>query len=214
MKVKPMPLESAPNSIVYIVDDDPLIRESSTRMFASLEMTAIAFADPQLFLDHQREDLPSCLILDYKMPGINGLELQEQLVARQDDLPIIFLTAHGDIPTSVKAVRSGAIDFLTKPVERQVLLECVRKAIDWHIRHRAEKAELREIRRRVDTLTPREHQVMQLAVEGLLNKQIAKRLGITERTVKQHRHQMLQKMGTTSIACLARQCERAKVDLR
>jgi FixJ family two-component response regulator len=208
-----MPLESTSKSIVYIVDDDPLIRESSKRLFSSFDMIAETFANAQQFLDHHREDLPGCLILDYQMPEKNGLELQQELIARKDDLPIIFLTAHGDIPTSVKAIRSGAVDFLTKPVEQQVLLESVRKAIDWHIQHRALGAEVRDTHRRIKSLTPREYQVMQLAIEGLLNKQIAKQLGIAERTVKEHRHQVMKKMGTSSIARLAQLCERAKADL-
>ena len=117
-----MTSHSSPKSTVYIVDDDPLIRESLTRMFTSLEMNACAFADAQQFLEHDREDLPACLILDFQMPGKNGIQLQQELISRGDDLPIIFLTAHGDIPMSVKAVRSGALDFLTKPVEQQDLL--------------------------------------------------------------------------------------------
>ena len=207
-----MASHSTPKSIVYIVDDDPLIRESLTRMFTSLGMDVSTFADARQFLDHDREDLPGCLILDYQMPGQNGIELQEELIARQDDLPIIFLTAHGDIPTSVKAVRSGAVDFLTKPVEQQVLLRSVRNAIQWHIQHRDETAALRDFRQQVATLSPREYQVMLLAVEGLLNKQIARRLGITERTVKEHRGQVMKKTGTQSIAQLARLCERAGIE--
>ncbi len=207
-----MASDSTPKSVLYIVDDDPLIRESLTRMFKSLGMEVSAFADAPQFLDHPREDLPGCLILDYQMPGQNGIELQAELKARHDDLPIIFLTAHGDIPTSVKAVRSGAVDFLTKPVGQQVLLQKVREAIQWHIQHRDETAVLRDFRQRVGTLSPREYQVMLLAVEGLLNKQIARRLGITERTVKEHRGQVMKKTDTQSIAQLARLCERAGIE--
>lgn len=207
-----MPSPSSSHAIVYIVDDDSLIRESITRMFVSLDINVCAFENAQQFLDYHREDVPGCLILDYKMPGMDGLELQEELVARQDDLPIVFLTAHGDIPTSVNAVRSGAADFLTKPVEQQVLLQSVSSAIDWHVQHRNSVADVRDFRQRVDTLTPREHQVMLLAVEGLLNKQIGKRLGITERTVKEHRHQVMKKTGAPSIAQLARLCERSGIE--
>ena len=181
-------------------------------MFTSLGMDVSTFADARQFLDHDREDLPGCLILDYQMPGQNGIELQEELIARHDDLPIIFLTAHGDIPMSVKAMRSGAVDFLTKPVGQQVLLRSVRNAIQWHIQHRDEKAAVRDFRRHVDTLSPREFEVMLLAVEGLLNKQIARRLEITERTVKEHRGQVMKKTGTQSIAQLARLCERAGIE--
>lgn len=206
-----MPSNSSPKSIVYIVDDDPLIRESLTRMFTSLGMDVSTFADARQFLDHQREDIPGCLILDYQMPGRNGIQLQEELIARHDDLPIIFLTAHGDIPTSVQAVRSGAVDFLVKPVTQRVLLQRVREAIEWHVQHRDENAAVRDFRQQVDTLSPRECQVMLLAVEGLLNKQIARRLGITERTVKEHRGQVMKKTGTQSIAQLVRLCERSGI---
>ena len=207
-----MAAHSTPKSIVYIVDDDHLIRQSLTRMFRSLGMAVSAFADARQFLDYDREDLPGCLILDHRMPGQNGIELQEELIARQDELPIIFLTAHGDIPTSVKAVRSGAVDFLTKPVEQQTLLRSVRSAIQWHSQHRDEAAAIRDFRQQVDTLSQREFQVMLLAVEGLLNKQIASRLGITQRTVKEHRGRVMKKTGALSIAQLARLCERAGIE--
>lgn len=206
-----MTSHSSIESIVYIVDDDPLIRESLTRMFTSLGMTARAFADSGQFLEFDRDELPACLILDFQMPGKNGLQLQEELASRNDDLPIIFLTAHGNIPRSVKAVRSGALDFLTKPVKQQVLLRSVRNAIQWHREHLDDAAAIREFRRQVNTLSEREHQVMLLAVDGLLNKQIARRLGITERTVKEHRGQVMKKTGTQSIAMLARLCERAGI---
>ena len=207
-----MASSSTPESILYIVDDDPLVRESLTRMFTSLGMVVSAFADARQFLDHDQEDLPGCLILDYQMPGQNGIELQEELIARDDDLPIIFLTAHGDIPMSVKAMRSGAVDFLTKPVGQQVLLRSVQNAIQWHVQHRDKKAAVRDFRRQVATLSPREYQVMLLAVEGLLNKQIARRLEITEHTVKEHRSQVMKKTDTESIAQLARLCERAGIE--
>ena len=200
-----------PEAIVYIVDDDPLIRESLSRMFASRGVDVAAFVGAQQFLEHDLKDRPGCLVLDYQMPETNGLELQAELNARHIDVPIIFLTAHGDIPTSVKAVRSGAVDFLTKPVDQEQLLQTVRKAIEWHARHRAETRELREFRSLVDSLSPREHQVMVLAVEGLLNKQIARRLGITERTVKEHRGRVMKRTGVKSIAQLARMCEKLRI---
>ena len=206
-----MPSPPLPEATVYIVDDDPLIRESLKRMFSSLGGHVAIFADARQFLDHELEDLPGCLILDFKMPGQNGIELQQELIARQVDLPIIFLTAHGDIPTSVQAVRSGAVDFLTKPVEQQVLLRSVQKAIQWHHQHRKEMASLRDFHRKVGNLSERERHVMLLAVEGLLNKQIARRLGITERTVKEHRGRVMRKTGIESIAQLARLCERAGI---
>lgn len=207
MKESPSPLKA----IIYIVDDDPLIRQSLTRMFRSLGMDSLAFADPREFLNHTREDLPGCLILDFQMPGQNGIELQQELVSRHDDLPIIFLTAHGDIPTSVQAVRAGAVDFLTKPVPQQILLQAIHNALQQHAEHRDEAAALRSFRRRVESLSPREFQVMLLATEGLLNKQIASRLSITERTVKEHRGRIMRKTGVQSIAQLARLCERVGI---
>jgi FixJ family two-component response regulator len=180
-------------------------------MFTSLDMQVAAFASARQFLEHEREDVPGCLILDFQMPDQNGIELQEELIARQNDLPIVFLTAHGDIPTSVKAVRSGAVDFLIKPVEQPILLQKVREAIQWHRLYREEAAAVRQFRQQVDSLTERERHVMLLAVEGLLNKQIARRLGIKERTVKEHRGRVMKKMATQSIAQLARLCERAGI---
>lgn len=206
-----MQTQSAPKAIVYVVDDDPLICKSLARMFASLGIDAVTFSDARQFLDHAREDRPGCLILDYQMPGKNGIELQDDLIAQQDDLPIIFLTAHGNIPTSVQAMRSGAVDFLTKPVEQQVLLQSVHKAIEWHVQHREQLTEMRKFRQQLESLSQREYQVMMLAIEGLLNKQIARRMNITERTVKAHRSQVMKKTETVSIAHLARLCERAGI---
>ncbi len=206
-----MTAEMTSDSVVYIVDDDPLVRRALTRTFKSLELQVAAFASAREFLDSDREDLPGCLILDVHMPDQTGIELQAELIARQVDLPIIFLTAHGDIPMTVKAIRSGAVDFLTKPVDQHQLVRTVRESIDRHAHQREESAALREFRQRVDSLSKREYQVMTLAVAGMLNKQIASRLGITERTVKEHRGRVMKKTGTTSIAKLARLCEKAGV---
>ncbi len=209
-----MSFDFTSDATVYIVDDDPLIRESSARMFSSLGIQVRTFASGSEFLEHRRQAEFGCIILDYQMPGTDGLELQEELAAREDDLPIIFLTAHGDIPTSVKAMKSGAIDFLTKPVDRRTLLNCVEQAIAWHKKHRAEHADRQNALRQIAKLTPREFQVMRLAIEGLLNKQIAKRLGIAERTVKLHRQNMMRKMNSDSLISIARLWDRVKEDFR
>ena len=199
------------NAIVYIVDDDPLVRDALTRMFKALQLRVAAFASPREFLDSPREDLPACLILDVQMPGQTGIELQQQLVAGDIDLPIIFLTAHGDIPMTVQAMQSGAVNFFTKPVAQDQLVPAVREAIERHASQLEENGTLRAFRQRVESLSQREHQVLTLAIAGLLNKQIASRLGITERTVKEHRGRVMKKTGIQSIAELARLCERAGI---
>jgi FixJ family two-component response regulator len=207
-----MTLESAAtDAMVYVVDDDPSVRKAMTRMFKSHGMRVEVFASAQEFLDCQRADLPGCLILDVRMPGRTGIELQQELAAHHVDLPIVFMTAHGDIPMTVKAMQTGAVDFLPKPVDEQHLLQTVQSAINRHASGRAEFAELREFRERVDSLSKREREVMMLVISGLLNKQIAKRLGITEDTIKVHRGRVMGKTGVDSLAELARLCERSGI---
>jgi two-component system response regulator FixJ len=199
------------NALVYIVDDDPSVRKAITRMFKSLGMRAASFATAREFMDSEREDGPGCLILDVQMPDQTGIELQEELVARHIDLPIVFLTGHGNIPMTVQAMRSGAVDFLTKPLDQRQLVDTVCQAIEQHARQRTSSAALRRFREKVDALSKREYQVMTLAVGGMLNKQIARRLGITEHTVKVHRGRVMNKTGVSSIAELARLCEKTGI---
>ena len=199
------------NALVYIVDDDPSVRKAITRMFKSLGMRVASFATAREFMDSEREDLPGCLILDVQMPDQTGIELQEELVAHDVDLPIVFLTGHGNIPMTVQAMRTGAVDFLTKPLDQQQLIATVCQAIERHAQQRTTSAALRGFRQRVDSLSKREYQIMTLAVGGLLNKQIARRLGITEHTVKVHRGRVMNKTSANSIAELARLCERAGI---
>ena len=199
------------DAIVYIVDDDPLVRNALIRMFKAVQLRVAAFASPREFLDRPRENVPACLILDVQMPGQTGIELQRQMVAADIDLPIIFLTAHGDIPMTVQAMQSGAVNFFTKPVDQDQLVHAVGEAIERHASQREEMATLRAFRQRVESLSEREHQVLTLAIAGLLNKQIASRLKITERTVKEHRGRVMKKTGVHSIAELARLCERAGI---
>ncbi|MEM9659446.1 MAG: response regulator [Planctomycetota bacterium] len=196
---------------VYVVDDDPLVRSALTRMFIAHRLHVVACEHARDFLECALTEEPSCLVLDVKMPELSGIELQEELVRRNVDLPIVFLTGHGDIPMTVRAMRLGAVDFLTKPVDPDQLCTTVRNAIEKHRERRAESAGLREFRQRAETLSARERQVMNLAVNGLLNKQIASHLGITLRTVKEHRGQVMRKTGVQSIAELARLCERAGI---
>ena len=193
------------------MDDDPSVRKAITRMFKSLGMRVASFATAREFMDSEREDVPGCLILDVQMPDQTGIELQEELVARDVDLPIVFLTGHGNIPMTVQAMRTGAVDFLTKPLDQQQLIATVCQAIERHAQQRTTSAALRGFRQRVDSLSKREYQIMTLAVGGMLNKQIARRLGITEHTVKVHRGRVMNKTGASSIAELARLCERAGI---
>ena len=211
MTAQPASEMNSRDAMIYVVDDDPLIRDALARMFRSIQLRVTTFASAQEFLNSPREDAPSCLVLDVQMPEQTGIELQQQLVAGHIDLPIIFLTGHGDIPTTVKAMRSGAVDFFTKPVDQDQLLRAVREAIKQHAANRENNAVLREFRRRVESLSEREYEVLTLAITGLLNKQIAKRMGITERTVKAHRGRVMEKTDIHSIAELARLCDRAGI---
>jgi FixJ family two-component response regulator len=205
---------SEEDAIVYVVDDDASVRRAMTRLFKSRGLRVAAFANARAFLDHQREDAPGCLILDVQMPGKSGIELQEELVGRPIDLPIVFMTAHGDIPMVVKAMRSGAVDFLPKPVDERQLAETVHQAIERCKHQRQESTAVHAFRRRVDSLSKREFEVMQLVIRGMLNKQIARRLGVTEHTIKVHRGRVMEKTGTKSVAELVRLCERSGLATR
>ena len=199
---------SQSSGIVFVVDDDPSVRKAAARLFRSVPLQVETFENARQFLDFTRPDLPSCLVLDVRMPGLSGIELQEQLAAR-GDLPIVFMTGHGDIPMSVQAIKAGAVDFLPKPVDDEKLLAAVQQAIDTHARKREQNAQLLVFRERMASLTTRERDVMRLVVTGMLNKQIAKKLGITEATVKVHRGRVMEKIGVKSIAELVRLSERA-----
>lgn len=197
-----------PDAIVYVVDDDPSVRKALTRMFKSLGWKVETFSCAREFLDHDRADVPGCLILDVQIPGQTGIELQEDLAAADFDMPILFMTAHGDIPMTVRAMQAGAVDFLPKPVNDEQLLQTVQLAIKRHVRQRQESAAIHDFRRRIDSLSKREHEVMIRVISGMLNKQIAQQLGITEHTVKVHRGRVMGKTGVASVAELVRLCER------
>jgi FixJ family two-component response regulator len=197
--------------IVFVVDDDPSVRKAAARLFRSVGIRTEMFENASDFLDFARPDLPSCLVLDVNMPGLNGIELQKQLSERDGDLPIVFMTGHGDIPMSVQAMKAGAVDFLPKPVHDEQLLAAVRQAIESHAQTRQQFAEVAEFRRRRESLTTREREVMELVVTGMLNKQIASKLGITEATVKVHRGRVMEKTGVVSVAELVRLHERAEL---
>jgi len=190
--------------IVFIVDDDISVRESLELLIQNEGWQAETFASAQDFLNHPRAALPSCLILDVSLPGLNGLELQQRVAAERTDLPIIFITGHGDIPMTVRAMKAGAIEFLTKPFSDEALLHAIRQAFQRSRLALSHEAEMRELRNCYALLTPREQQVMALVVSGLLNKQIGGELGISEITVKAHRGQVMQKMKADSLAALVK----------
>jgi FixJ family two-component response regulator len=198
---------SGDDSIVYIVDDDPSMREALTRLLGTVGLRAQAFKTAQEFLSTKRPDTPSCLVLDVRLPGLSGLDLQREVANTEVPIPIVFITAHGDVPMTVQAMKAGAVEFLTKPFRDQQFLDAVQQAIDRDRGARQQRGELTELRRRYESLTPRERQVMPLVVTGLLNKQIAGELRTSEATVKAHRGQLMHKMKAESVAQLVRLAE-------
>lgn len=195
---------SGPPSMVLVIDDDPLVRDSVTDLLAAHGFAARAFASATEFIQAKRPDIPACLILDIELPGLSGLELQAELTKSGTEVPIIFLTGTGDIPKSVRAMKAGAVEFLTKPFRAQELLDAVRQALARDGEFRSQRADKLELQERLETLTRRERQVLALVVAGLLNKQIAAELGTTEVTIKAHRGQVMRKMLAASLADLVR----------
>ena len=186
--------------VVFIVDDDASLRDSLRRLLTSVGFKADVFPSARAFLDARRPDAPGCLVLDVRLPGLSGLDLQRELAATDAELPIIFITGHGDIPMSVQAMKAGAVEFLTKPFRQQALLDAIRAAIERDRTIRAERQERTELRRRYASLTPRERDVLMRIVGGLLNKQIAGELGTSEATVKEQRGRVMAKMQAGSVA--------------
>ncbi|ABK16281.1 response regulator transcription factor [Syntrophobacter fumaroxidans] len=193
---------------IFIVDDDASHRDSLQFLLESAGLEVRSFSSARDFLDGADPETPGCLLLDVLMPGMSGLDLQNELLNAKISLPIIFITGHGTIPMSVRAVKSGAVDFLQKPCDEQDLLRAIHRAIEQDRRTRREKEKLREIHKLIDSLSPREHEVFTHLVSGMLNKQVAYRLGTTERTIKAHRRRIMEKMKADSMADLVRYAEK------
>jgi RNA polymerase sigma factor (sigma-70 family) len=196
------------NPIVFIVDDDDSVRKSLARLITSVGLKVETFSSANAFLKRDAYDGPACLVLDIRMPGLSGLELQTELAKAERTLSIVFITSHGNITMSVQAIKAGAVDFLEKPFEEQDLLDAVHLAIQKDRATKEKLAELREIQERVESLTPREREVFALVVTGMLNKQIAFEMGISEKTIKVHRARVMQKMQAESFADLVRLAEK------
>jgi FixJ family two-component response regulator len=196
---------------VYVVDDEPAVSISLKRLLRSVGLEARTYASAQEFLRSERPDAPGCLILDVRLPGLSGLDLQQELTAAKIDLPVIFITGHGDIPMSVQAMKAGAVEFLTKPFREQDLLEAIQRGIEQNRITRKHNAEIRILQRRYASLTPREREVFPRVTSGLLNKQIAAQLGASEKTIKVHRGQVMQKMEAESLAHLIQMAEKLRL---
>lgn len=196
--------------VVFIVDDDVSVRESLELLIRSENWEPETFTSAKEFLNHPRRVVPSCLILDLSLPGLNGLDLQKHLAAEGIDMPIIFITGYGDIPKTVQAMKAGALEFFTKPLNNEALVDAIRKALERSRLTLAQDAEMQELRDCYASLTSREQQVMALVVSGLLNKQVGGELGISEITVKAHRGKVMQKMKANSLADLVRMASRLK----
>jgi FixJ family two-component response regulator len=202
---------SDPNSIVFVVDDDPLLRDSVADLLGSAGLAVQTFASATQFIHGPRPDVPACLILDVELPDLSGLDLQTEMAKSGVGMPIVFLTGRGDIPMSVRAMKAGAVSFLTKPFRKEELLDAIHEALRRDGELRKERSVSEVLRKRLETLTPRERQVFALVVTGLLNKQIAGELGTTELTVKVHRGRVMHKMGAGSLADLVRMAGKLKI---
>ena len=202
------PGETLDQPIVFVIDDDDSVRRSLERLLRSVDLDVETFASAQEFLRKSLPDRPSCVVLDLRLPGPSGLELQESLIKAGHDVPIVFISGHADVPSSVRAIKAGAVDFLQKPFSDQALLDIIHGALRRDREARRDRAEVASIRVRFDMLTPRERDVLRLVIQGRLNKQIAGDLGISEKTVKFHRGRVMEKTQAGSVAELVRQADR------
>jgi RNA polymerase sigma factor (sigma-70 family) len=199
-----------PGPIVFVVDDDPSVRRSIKRLIQSIGLQVELFMSAPEFLSSRRPDVPSCLVLDIRLPEVSGLDFQRQLAEANIQVPIVFITAHADIPMTVRAMKAGAVEFLTKPFRDQELLDAIHTAIEKDRGRLQRAAEVSGLRERFESLSPREREVVVLVVSGMLNKQIAAQIGTTENTVKVHRSRAMEKMNASSLADLVRMLERLK----
>jgi FixJ family two-component response regulator len=197
--------------VVYVVDDDADVREGVGALLESIGLQVVALSSTAEFLAQKRADRPSCLVLDVRLPGLSGLDLQAELAKAQIDIPIVFITGHGDIPMSVKAMKAGAVEFLTKPVREQDLLDAVRAALERDRATLNTQTQSQSLRFRYDALTDRERQVMRLVCAGLMNKQVAAEIGVSEVTVKVHRHNVMKKLEARSFADLVRMADALRI---
>jgi FixJ family two-component response regulator len=198
---------------VFVVDDDPSVRKALGRLLKTGGFRSQGFASAAAFLEAAANDAPDCVVLDVTMPGLSGLEVQRALTESHANIPIVFITGHGDIPMSVQAIKAGAVDFLPKPFDNQDLLRAVRQAVDRHAQAQQAAAELQEIRQRFHSLSLREREVMALVVSGRLNKQVGHTLGVAEKTVKVHRARVMQKMQADSLPALVRMAQTLGIEI-
>jgi RNA polymerase sigma factor (sigma-70 family) len=204
-------MHSKVEQIVYIIDDDVDVREGVRVLLESVGLEVVALSSTMEFLTHKRSEEPSCLILDVRLPGLSGLDFQTELAKAQNDIPIIFITGHGDIPMTVKAMRAGAVEFLAKPFREQDLLDAVRVALERDRARRELQMQTQSLRSRYDSLSDRERQVMRLVCAGLMNKQVASEIGVSEVTVKVHRRNLMNKLDAKSFADLVRMADALRI---
>jgi FixJ family two-component response regulator len=201
------PVGSTDQPTVFVVDDDASMREALARLFYSVQLRVEVFASAQEFLERERPDVPGCLVLDIRLPGLSGLDFQAGLMSAEVRIPVVFITGHGDIPMSVRAMKAGAVDFLTKPFRDQDLLDAVAAAIQRDQKRRELENAISDLRTHFASLTPREREIMALVASGLMSKQIAAQIDLSEITVKVHRSHIMKKMGARSVADLVRMAE-------